>query len=446
MHTEPIHSSVTSLPSTTIKTDAISGGQNAPPSNSTLKGATKNGMRPKAAGAEVPLPVLSMTYNSKPVKLDAQSIQLSRRANRLPDFVDTPAFKELTGLIAITGGNTVPILVRLLSDNSHELVYGHRRLAACKLVGLKVNALVARGLSDEQAVRAMAHENTGRHDLSPLEKGRWYAQLREELVYKSDSALSRALGVDKSDVSNALALARLPVVIIDAFSSPHDLQYRFAKGLTDASKSQTIYARALAIADLRRLATSNLDGRAVYEMLHGKRQLQPAAARINATRFDAIPHATLDVLDETIDFPEKAVECPSVAVGESTVLIVKTNSSTELVVGPSNISCPILTQQLQENGVVILAGNPENLVSCLPTQAIEDKVTSGVNPAPKKSFVKAFNVWCPVFNAEANEVGAVIINQQGQVLIELNVGLSAQQCDLLASALEELLSHDAYKN
>ena len=510
MHTDPTHPSADPLPPTTtttlkpkpkLKPDTGRTSKKAKPSRAaTPKGpaTTKTGTRPKAVGAEVPLPVLSMTYYGKPVKLDPALVQLSRRANRSPDFVDTLAFKDLMGLIATTGGNTVPVLVRLLPDNSHELVYGHRRLMACQLGGLKVNALVAKCLSDEQAVRAMAHENTGRHDLSPLEKGRWYAQLREEQVYKTDGALSRALGVDKGDVSNALALARLDPVIIDAFSSPHDLQYRFAKGLTDASKGQSIYPRALAIASLRSLAAPHLDGRAVYEMLHGKRPVQPAT-HVKATPAKAIPAAAQDELDGATGFPEEVVQCPPAATGEGVMVSGETDppagdvvgpsntwhplfsdpqpeisTVTALLedvaqcppaampeddmavdqtaslagpgVGPSNIGCPILTHQPHEAGAAIETGSARNAGNGLPAQALEGLTTAGENLAPKEFAVGPSSVWCPVINAEADEVGAVSVGQQGKVLIQLHVWLSPQQCDLLAAALGELLSHEVYKS
>ncbi|WP_084181711.1 ParB/RepB/Spo0J family partition protein [Polaromonas glacialis] len=501
MHTEPTHPSVDTLPPTTTKPNIVSAGKKAKPSRTATpkaQAAKKNGMHSKAATVEVPLPVLSMTYYGKPVKLDPALVQLSPRANRMPCFVDTPDFKELMSLMIATGGNTVPVLVRLLPDSSHELVYGHRRLKACEMAGLKVNALIARSLTNEQAVRAMAHENTARHDLSPLEKGRWYAQLRKERVYETDGALSRALGVDKGDVSNALALSRLRALIIKAFSSPHDLQYRFAKGLTDASKYRPIYQRALAIGSLRSSATPSLDGRAVYEMLLGKRLVQPPAAHARATNSIAMPSAVKDVLDGTSGLPEKAVQClpaateegvmvsgetdppagdvvgpsntwhrlfsdpqpevsavtalpedvaqcPPAAMPEDDMAVDQTASLEGPSVGPSNIGCPILTHQPHEAGVAIETGSARNAGNCLPAQALEGLTTAGENLAPKEFAVGPSSVWCPVINAEADEVGAVSVGQQGKVLIQLHVWLSPQQCDLLAVALGELLSHEAYK-
>ena len=487
MHTEPTHPSVDPLPPTTTKPNIVSAGKKAKPSRTATpkaQAAKKNGMHPKAATVEVPLPVLSMTYYGKPVKLDPALVQLSPRANRMPCFVDTPDFKELMSLMIATGGNTVPVLVRLLPDSSHELVYGHRRLKACEMAGLKVNALIARSLTDEQAVRAMAHENTARHDLSPLEKGRWYAQLRKERVYETDGALSHALGVDKSDVSNALALARLRALIIKAFSSPHDLQYRFAKGLTDASKSRPIYQRALAIGSLRSSATPSLDGRAVYEMLLGKRLVQPPAAHARATNSIAMPSAAKDVLGGTSGLPEKPDQCLPAVTGEGMMVIGETDPPAGAVVGPSNtwhrlfsdpqpevspvtalpedvaqcspaampempempeedmavdqtaslagsgvgpsnIGCPILTHQPHEAGAAIETGSARNAGNCLPAQALEGLTTAGENLAPKEFAVGPSSVWCPVINAEADEVGAVSVGHQGEVLIQLHVWLRA---------------------
>ena len=461
MHTEPTHPSVDPLPPTTtttpkpepkpkLKPDTGRAVKQAKPSRAaTPKGptTTKTGTRPKAVSAEVPLPVLSMTYYGKPVKLDPALVQLSPRANRMPCFVDTPDFKELMSLMIATGGNTVPVLVRLLPDSSHELVYGHRRLKACEMAGLKVNALIARSLTNEQAVRVMAHENTARHDLSPLEKGRWYAQLRKERVYETDGALSRALGVDKGDVSNALALSRLRALIIKAFSSPHDLQYRFAKGLTDASKYRPIYQRALAIGSLRSSATPRVDGRVVYEMLLGKRLVQPPAEYVRATNSIAMPSAVKDVLDGTSGLPEKAVQCLPAATGEGVMVSGETDPPAGDVVGPSNTWHPLFSDpQPEVSAVTALTEDVAQYPPAAMPEMPEDDMAVDQTASLAGPGVGPSNVWCPVINAEADEVGAVSVGHQGEVLIQLHVWLSPQQCDLLAAALGELLSHEVYKS
>jgi len=460
MHTEPTDTSAPLVLKTKPESSkAVK--KTKPPMVATRNGLTKptKGARPKATSMEVPLPGVPTRYYGKPMKLDPASIELSRWSNRLPDFVDTSAFHELRDQMAKTGGNTVPVLVRLLPDSTHELVYGHRRLMACKLIGLKVNALVARGLTDEEAIRHMAHENIGRHDLSPFEQGRWYARLREEQVYETDSALSRALGVDKGDLSKALALARLHPVIIDAFSSSHDLQYRFASGLARASEpksgeadieSTEIYQRALAIAALRSSAGSKLDGRAVYGMLLATKPLQPAAVRTLVTCSEVISCASQEVLKmapfnpagnpgSTDEYQSKIILEVNVAACENGA---QKQPQEEPSVGPSNTVLPTFRKQNKE--AVSLGAIDEERAECPSVVAQEICMAACQSSSGKTASVGRSNIWCPIMTDDTNVIGAVTAAENGTALVELSLALSEQQCDLLALAVGKLLSDAQY--
>lgn len=455
MHTEPTNASAQELK--TKPHIGKSDKKTKPLTTASCNGLAKrtNGARPKATRIEVPLPVLLTAYHGKPPKLDPAAIQVSRWSNRLPDFVNTLAFKELVDLITKTGGNTVPVLVRLLPDNSYELVCGHRRLMACKVAGLKVNALVARGLTDEEAIRHMAHENMGRHELSPLERGRWYARLRAEQVYETDGALSRALGVDKSDLSKVLALARLHPVIIDAFSSPHDLQHRFVTGLTRASEprpgepdiqSTEIYQRALAIAALRSSAGSELGGRAVYKMLLESKPVQPAAARAPVTCTEASSCASQEVLKiaplNAAGNPEGADEYLSKIILEVTVAACETGSQKQPGVGPSNTELSTFEEQNRE--VVSLGAIDEEGAERPPVVAEKIRMAASPSSLAKTAGVGRSNVWYPIITDDADEIGAVTAAGNGTALVELSRALSAEQCDMLAFELGKLLSHAPY--
>lgn len=431
--------------------------------------------RPKTRG-EAPLSALPAAHHAKPLKLDPAVIQVSRWSNRLPDFVDTPAFQELRDLIEKTGGNTVPVLVRFLPDNTCELVYGHRRVKACQLAGLKVNALVASGLTDGQCIVHMAQENSGRYDLSPLEKGQWYARLRAEQVYKTDGALSHALGIDKGDLSKALALARLHPVILNAFSSPRDFQYRFASALAKASapkpgqadiESTEIYPRALAIADLRRSAGSKPNGRAVYDMLLGFKPVPPAAAHAPVPCLGASACASQEVLKiaplkaagnsgnagnsgDAGDADEKVQD----VMLEVTVAACETNSQKqpkeeprkqtqeEHRVGPSNRVLPVFRKQNRE--AVSLGAIDEERAQCPSVVAQETCMAAGQSSPGETAGVGRSNISCPIITDDNNVIGWVAAAENGTALVELSLALSAQQCDQLAFALGELLSDAHY--
>jgi ParB family chromosome partitioning protein len=73
-----------------------------------------------------------------------------------------------------------------------------------------------------------------------------YKRALESGVFASQKVMAGALGVDQGNISKAVQLASLPDDLIAAFSSPLELQYRFAPLLKTAlDKDQ---ARVLAVA------------------------------------------------------------------------------------------------------------------------------------------------------------------------------------------------------
>ena len=170
--------------------------------------------------------------------IDPKLITRSRWANRDEAHFVTAEFQQLKNEIVSAGGNVQPIKVRPLAkpdpDGAQfELVFGHRRHQACLEIGLPVLALVdnmdERGLFVE-----MDRENRSRANLSPWEQGCIYRRALEAGLFPSMRKLADAVGADHGNVVKALALANLPSEVIEAFSSPFDLQYRWSKPLADA--------------------------------------------------------------------------------------------------------------------------------------------------------------------------------------------------------------------
>ena len=63
-----------------------------------------------------------------------------------------------------------PALARPLPDGGYELISGHRRLAACKALGMGTMPLIIRDLTDEEAVITMVDSNLQREHILPSEK------------------------------------------------------------------------------------------------------------------------------------------------------------------------------------------------------------------------------------------------------------------------------------
>lgn len=105
--------------------------------------------------------------------------------------------KDLTASIE-QHGVLQALLVRRVdigAIGAHELVCGHRRLAAAKLAGLETVPCEVRDLTDVQVREAQLVENVQRVDISALEEADAYAELQRTAGYTGDQI---ALRVGKS--------------------------------------------------------------------------------------------------------------------------------------------------------------------------------------------------------------------------------------------------------
>ena len=107
-------------------------------------------------------------------------------------------------------GQTVPILVRRhpTESNRYLLVYGRRRLEAIRASDRvsKVRALIA-NMDDTAALRAQVSENTGRRDLSYIERA-LFAQELLDSGFGSQAQIAEVLNVTRSAVSMSISVAK----------------------------------------------------------------------------------------------------------------------------------------------------------------------------------------------------------------------------------------------
>ena len=178
---------------------------------------------------------LDQYAGSKPVRLlDPSVIRPSKWANRHSSSFSSEAFDLLKADIASAGVNVQPIQVRPLSNQTgYELVFGHRRHQACLQLGIQVAAVID-DLGDRELFLAMDRENRAREDLSPFEQGEMYRRALDEGLYPSLRQLAGAVGVDPGNASKAIAIARLPKQVLEAFRSPNDIQFRWGQEIQGA--------------------------------------------------------------------------------------------------------------------------------------------------------------------------------------------------------------------
>jgi len=81
-------------------------------------------------------------------------------------------------------GTITPLLARPLPDGGYELISGHRRLEACRKLGLKTIPVIVREMTDDEAVIAMVDTNLQREHILPSEKAFAYKMKLEAIKHQ----------------------------------------------------------------------------------------------------------------------------------------------------------------------------------------------------------------------------------------------------------------------
>lgn len=80
-------------------------------------------------------------------------------------------------------GVLLPAVARL-KDNKYQLISGHRRKAACEILGLETMPVLVRNMTDDEAVIAMVDSNLHREHILPSEKAFAYRMKRDALTHQ----------------------------------------------------------------------------------------------------------------------------------------------------------------------------------------------------------------------------------------------------------------------
>lgn len=208
-------------------------------------------------------------------ELDPAEIQDERYSDRL----DPKDVNDLRASIE-QNGQTVPILVRRhpADPNRYLLVYGRRRLEAIRASDKvsKVRALIA-NLDDTAALRAQVSENTGRRDLSYIERA-LFAQELLDSGFGSQAQIAEVLNVTRSAVSMSISVAKaIGTALAHAIGPAHGVGRprweALAKELADSQ---------IEIDDLSRVALDLRAKAAVSEQADEDPQPDPSVAAFEA--------------------------------------------------------------------------------------------------------------------------------------------------------------------
>lgn len=180
--------------------------------------------------------------------IDPGSIRMSAVMDRIDP---SDGLDELISSIR-EHGQKVPVLVRRTRDGALEIVYGRRRLLACRELGQKVRATVME-MTDEEALIAQGVENNARQDPSFIERALFVAGIIRELGKTDESRKNaqtvayRALQVDESLVSRMNRIATgIPIELIHAIGPAHGVGRRIWEKLFKLCEKDIAKAREVA--------------------------------------------------------------------------------------------------------------------------------------------------------------------------------------------------------
>lgn len=123
------------------------------------------------------------------------------------DSIDPDKVRELAESVR-SQGLYEPILVRPL-DGRFEIVFGHRRWLAHRLLGeIKIKTII-REMSDQEVVEARAVENDQREDLNPIERAKTYRRMRDKFGL-SNRQIAQKMGRSPGAVDKYLHLLEIP--------------------------------------------------------------------------------------------------------------------------------------------------------------------------------------------------------------------------------------------
>ncbi len=131
---------------------------------------------------------------------------------------ETEGFDELVESVRLDGILQPPVARE--KDGTYQLAFGHRRLAAAKVVHQEdptrdTIPVIVREISDEQMAVWGIDENDKRKDITPIEKARAVVRYLRTFE-KTQTETGKRLGLDQASVANMIRVLRLPKGVLDA--------------------------------------------------------------------------------------------------------------------------------------------------------------------------------------------------------------------------------------
>lgn len=152
----------------------------------------------------------SLTISEAPRKIKLSEIQENPHNPR--KSFDEAGIQEIANNIEVVG-LLQPIKVRPV-DGQFQIVYGHRRYRAVKMLEWETIPATVAKMSDKEAYEVSLSENILRADLSAIEEAEGFQRLMDEFDY-TQQLVAEKFGKSQPFIASRLVLLKLPESIQD---------------------------------------------------------------------------------------------------------------------------------------------------------------------------------------------------------------------------------------
>ena len=105
-------------------------------------------------------------------------------------------------------GTITPLIARPLPDDGYELISGHRRLEACRKLGMKDIPVIVREMTDDEAIVAMVDANLQRKNILYSEKAFAYKMKLEAIKHQGVTSRQVVGRVESADTVSSTESGR----------------------------------------------------------------------------------------------------------------------------------------------------------------------------------------------------------------------------------------------
>jgi ParB family transcriptional regulator, chromosome partitioning protein len=227
--------------------------------------------------------------SNRPAAMPAQSLQpqgdmvreiaielIDRNPYQTRTRFDEVSMAELAESIK-SSGVIQPIMVRPQQNGRFQLIAGERRWMASQKAGKKTIPVIAKNVSNEQAMEITIVENLQREDLNAMEQARAYERLGREFGLTQEQMAQRT-GKDRSSVSNFLRLLKLPAEVQQMVENDK-LTFGHAKALMSLDSPEAILKLAQRAAQLS-MSVRQVEG-AVSNLMHPAEKVEVPERKVD---------------------------------------------------------------------------------------------------------------------------------------------------------------------